>query len=595
MADSRSGKSASVGPVVFGLLSVAIGIVAGLGAVVFRGMIALFHNLLFFHHFSLSYDANVHTSASPWGLWVIAVPVLGAAGVVFLVKNFAPETKGPGVRQVMDASVYHKGVIRPVVAVIKAVASALSIGSGASLGREGPIIQIGASFGSTLAQWLRLSTWQRVTMVSAGAAGGIGATFNTPLGGILFAVELMLQEMSVRTIVPVILSTVTATYVGRLFFGDHPSFIIPRLQTFKFYMDQPLVFIAYIGLGVLLGGLSVLFIRSIYGFEDFWQRRIPGNYYLRHMTGMLIVGIMMYIMMVAFGHYYIQGVGYATVQDVLTSRLTLFGLLLLLFVLKLFATSLTLGSGASGGIFSPALFMGATFGAAYGIGLGWIFPEIASHAPAFAVAGMAGLVGGSTGAAIAAILMIFEMTSDYQVVIPMAITVAVAYMVRRMLLKESIYTLNLVRKGHYMPDALHTNVVLVKRAGDVMSEKVGAISGSNPIKQCAEVVGREPDISLYIISENDRIIGVITSEAILERLRRGDGRTPVRDHVRRDYVVVSEATTFRAVMERVKSVSASIVLVATRDDSQVAADIKGAITKDQIIGAVAGSLELYSD
>ena len=595
MAESKTAAASSVGPLVFSLLSVAIGIVAGLGAVVFRGLIALFHNLLFLKQFSFAYDANVHTSVSPWGIWVIAVPVVGAVGVAFLVKNFAPEAKGHGVPEVMDACYYNKGIIRPIVAVIKSVASALSIGSGGSIGREGPIIQIGASFGSTLGQKLRLSVWQRVAMIAAGAGGGIAATFNTPLGGILFALEIMLQEFSVRTIVPVIISTVTATYIGRLFFGDHPSFIIPQFDTFSLHMTQPAMFIAYIGLGLLVGLVSVVFIRSIYGFEDFFEKKVPGNYYTRHMSGMLIVGIMMYLMMKVYGHYYIEGVGYATVQDVLTGRLTLIGLLLLLFVLKLLSTSLTLGSGASGGIFSPSLFMGATLGGAYGIALGWIFPSMASHAPAFGVAGMAGVVGGATGAAIAAVVMIFEMTSDYQVAIPMAITVAVAYMVRRMLLAESIYTLKLVRRGHYMPDALQSNFIYLRRAGDLMQKNFVSIPARQTAAQFAEVASSEPGITRYLVSDEGRIVGTLTHDAILEALQQGRSKVTVGELAGSDHVIVSQSNKFYRVLDRMKASEASVALVASHDKAPTVADILGIITKENVADSIAGSLELFSD
>src|SRR5262245_26256549 len=215
-----------------GLLSfyawaVLIGVVGALGAVAFRALIAFFHNLLFLGEWSLVYDANVHTPPSPWGPFVILVPMLGAAGVVFLVGNFAPEAKGHGVPEVMDAIYYHKGVVRPVVALIKSLASALSIGSGGSVGREGPIIQIGASFGSPLGGLLRVPVWQRITLIAAGGGAGMAATFNTPIGGVLFAVEIMLHEVSARTLIPVTIATATASYVGRLCFGDHPSFIIP--------------------------------------------------------------------------------------------------------------------------------------------------------------------------------------------------------------------------------------------------------------------------------------------------------------------------------------------------------------------------------
>ncbi len=304
----------------FSLLAVLIGGVAGMGAVAFRALIALFHNLLFLRTFSITYDANLHTPASPWGPLVILVPVVGALGVVFLVKNFAPEAKGHGVPEVMDAIYYNKGVIRPVVAVIKSLASALSIGSGGAIGREGPIIQIGSSFGSTLGQLMRVPLWQRITLVAAGAGAGIAATFNTPVGGVLFAVEIMMHEVSVRTLVPVAISTATATYVGRMFFGPHPSFVIPGFETPYFHLTDPAVLLTYVGLGILMGLVSALYIKSIYGFEDFFEKRVKGGYYVRHMSGMLVVGVMMYVLFRLFGHYYVEGVGYATVQDVLSGE-----------------------------------------------------------------------------------------------------------------------------------------------------------------------------------------------------------------------------------------------------------------------------------
>ena len=236
--------------------SVVVGVVSALGAVAFRGLIALIHNLLFLGQWSFTYDANVHTPPGPWGPFVILVPVLGAAGVAFLVSHFAPEAKGHGVPEVMDAIYYNKGVIRPIVAVIKSLASALSIGSGGSVGREGPIVQIGSSFASSLGQYLRLPVWQRVTLIAAGAGAGIAATFNTPIGAVLFAVEIILHEVSARTLVPVTIATVTASYLGRLVFGDHPSFVIPSLEVAEPHTTELLVLLLYPVLGVLLGLVS---------------------------------------------------------------------------------------------------------------------------------------------------------------------------------------------------------------------------------------------------------------------------------------------------------------------------------------------------
>ena len=338
-------------------MSIVFGLVAGIGAVAFRALIGLLHNLLFLGKFSAAYNANVHTPPSPWGPFVILVPAIGAVGVAFLVKNFAPEAKGHGVPEVMDAVYQRRGVIRPVVSVVKALASSLSIGSGASIGREGPIIQIGASFGSTLGQWLRLPIWQRITLIAAGAGGGIGATFNTPVGGVLFAIEIILHEVSARTLVPVITATATATYVGELFFGTHPSFSVPALEKPLVLLANPIMLVAFAAFGVVAGLVSTVFIRSIYGCEAFFEKYVKGGYYVQHVVGMLVVGSLIYALMYNFGHYFVQGVGYATIQDVLSGfRYPLFMLLARCLPAKLLATSLTLGSGASGGVFSPAMF-----------------------------------------------------------------------------------------------------------------------------------------------------------------------------------------------------------------------------------------------
>jgi CIC family chloride channel protein len=322
MEKNEAAKGKSLGLLSFSLLSVLIGVIAGLGAAVFRDLIAFFHNLLFLGKLSLVYDVTVHTPQSPWGRFVILVPVVGALGVAFLVTNFAPEAKGHGVSEVMDAIYYKKGVIRPIVALIKSLASALSIGSGGAIGREGPIIQIGSSFGSSVGQILKMPVWQRITLIAAGAGGGIAATFNTPIGGVLFAVEIMLHEVSARTLIPVAISTAAATYLGRLLFGSYPSFVIPSFQTPYFHLTHPFVLAFYVGLGVIMGICSTLFIRSIYGFEDFFDKRVRGNYYSRHMTGMFLVGIIMYILTATQGHYYIEGVGYSTVQTILTGALS---------------------------------------------------------------------------------------------------------------------------------------------------------------------------------------------------------------------------------------------------------------------------------
>src|SRR5579863_6052741 len=217
------------GLVFLSCLALITGLITGFGAIFFRGLIAAIHNLFFLGTFSVHYDANIFDPPSPWGIFIILVPVIGGMVVTALVTNFAPEARGHGVPEVMDAIYYKEGVIRPIVAVVKSIASAFSIGSGAAVGREGPIIQIGASLGSSIGQILSLEPWQRITLVGAGAGAGIAATFNTPIGGVMFAIELMMPEVSVRTFLPVAISTGTATFIGRYFLGPQPAFVVPSL------------------------------------------------------------------------------------------------------------------------------------------------------------------------------------------------------------------------------------------------------------------------------------------------------------------------------------------------------------------------------
>jgi CIC family chloride channel protein len=434
-------------------MAIATGVIAGIGAWAFRMLIGLVHNLLFLGQASFVYDANLHTAPGPWGLAVLLVPVAGAVAVAFLVGTFAPEAKGHGVPEVMDAIHFNQGHIRPRVAVVKSLASAISIGSGGSVGREGPIVQIGSAFGATLGQIIAMPIADRVTLIAAGAGAGIAATFNAPLGGVLFAVELLLVSIDARNLLLVTLATVTATYIGQLLLGTHPAFFIPVLEAPEFYLTRPLALLIFAVLGVLIGILSVAFIRGIYAMEDVFDT-IPGNYYTRHALGMACVGVMMVVLQHTAGHYYVQGVGYATILDVLLGTLTNPWLLLLLVVLKLAATSLSLGSGASGGVFSPALFVGATGGAAFGQLCLFLLPSVNVGIPTFAVAGMGASIGGTTGAVLTGIVMITEMTQDHSAILPLLISGSIAYAVRKALMDESIYTMKLLARGHIVAEGL---------------------------------------------------------------------------------------------------------------------------------------------
>jgi CIC family chloride channel protein len=594
MAPAKPGPAKPYGPISFLLLSIFVGVVAGLGAVVFRGLIAFFHNLLFLGTLSTVYDANVHTPASPWGPFIILAPVAGSVIVVFLVKNFAPEAKGHGVPEVIDAIHYQKGGIRPVVALIKSLASALSIGSGGSVGREGPIIQIGSAFGSTIGALLRMSPYERTILIAAGAGGGIAATFNTPVGGVLFAVELLLQEVSVRTLVPVAVATVTATYIGQVFFGAHPSFIIPSFETPFFHVADPVLLLSYVGLGGIIGLASTLLIKWIYLFEDYFETRIKGGYYSRHLLGMFLVGVIFCLCRYLFGHYYVEGVGYSTIQEILSGIKYPVYLLLLLFFLKLLATSLTLGSGGSGGIFSPSLFIGATLGCSYGLFLHLLFPKLAISPPAFAVAGMAGMVGGVTGAAMTAIVMTFEMTLDYSVILPMTITVALSYGVRKMLCRESIYTQKLARRGHLVPDALRATLIQVKCARDVMDDRFAVVPASTTVEEFVRhTLPEKPAIDNFLVSDDRRIVGLVTAGIARISLESGKGMQRLGDIAATNYLTVPEKMPIMTLFSKLFALEVSHVLVSPEGSIPSVDSVRGLITKERLAQFVAEATEQF--
>ncbi len=588
---------AGLGLIRMSLLAFMVGVVAGLGAYFFRELIGLVHNILFLGKLAFDYDANLFTPASPWGAGVILVPVIGAVIVTFLVVNFAPEARGHGVPEVMDANYYGEGRIRPIVALVKSLASAVAIGSGASVGREGPIVQIGSSFGSTLGQLIPMNPAQRIVLIAAGAGAGIAATFNTPIGGVLFAIELMLPEVSVTTFLPVAVATGTATFIGRIFFGTHPSFMVPPIVALP---DNPwwafVIVLLYIALGLIVGVAAAVYVRVLYAFED-WFERIKNNY-IRHCFGMLLVGLLIYGLYRGFGHYFVEGVGYATIEAILAGQLSFAGLLALLFICKLAATSLSLGSGSSGGIFSPSLFMGATIGAAFA-GFILIFaPGIPVNVPAFAMIGMGAMVGGATGAAMTAVTMIFEMTRDYGIVLPMILAVAVALGVRRMLSRENIYTLKLARRGHMIPKALQANMFLVRKAKDVMERNVAVVPAELGLNDFLLHHDHGAGMQHIVVTKGEHICGVVrVNTALRHGIAEAGADVAFGDIATHDFTLAREDDAAFDVIRRLWRRHAMMaIVVASRGGSYRLprpSDVIGVISKEHVADAVAGSIQVY--
>lgn len=275
------------------LLACCVGLMGGLGAILFRNLINFIHNLFFSVNISFIYNANTHTPITMFAIAIIFIPILGSLFVTFLTENFAPEAKGHGVPEAIYAIYYKHGKIRPIVALIKAITSAISIGTGGSVGREGPIIQIGSAFGSTLGQIISMPTSQRVLLIAAGAGAGIAATFNAPIGGLAFAIELMLVSINAISIGVVTIATVIATFISYQFFGDIPALASLNIIQTQNYNNFFITLLLLIPFGILIGIISASFIKSLYWFEDIFIALFK-NPYIRHMVGMGIVGCILY-------------------------------------------------------------------------------------------------------------------------------------------------------------------------------------------------------------------------------------------------------------------------------------------------------------
>ncbi|MEZ4503509.1 MAG: chloride channel protein [Dehalococcoidia bacterium] len=515
--------------VAYGLL---VGVISGLGAWGFRLVIGLVHNVLFEGRLDLAYDANSHTPLAPWGAGIVLVPVLGSFVVTFLTERFAREARGHGVPEVVDAIYYGGGVIRPVVAVVKALASAVSIGSGGSVGREGPIVQIGATFGSMLGQRRTLSVTDRQLLIAAGSAGGIAATFNAPLGGVLFAVELLLVRVNARSLLVVGVATGVGVAVANVLLGSNLAFSVLSLETIASISVTPADGALLLVVGVLTGGIATAFIFGLYWTESRFERGF-GNRYAAHAAGMLIVGLVIYGFARWLGHYSVQGVGYASITDILQGDQTAVGVLIALLAGKLLVTELTLGSGASGGVFSPSLFMGAAAGGALGHALAGA--GVGTDPSLLAVAGMAGVVAGATGAVLTAVVMIGEMTGDFGATLPLILVAITANGVRTLVTPTTIYSEKLRRRGRWAPVGLQALAIDAVRARDLVdarrspselehdAPRVGGNASLFEVTLALEEEGRG-----VVVTEGDAEIGVVTRESLAAAVRRLEGASSLR-------------------------------------------------------------------
>jgi CIC family chloride channel protein len=411
------------------VLAVAVGVMTGFGS---AGFILLLRALTQYARGPVASALNMFGPAN-----LVLLPAIGGLLGGPLIQRFAREARGHGVPEVMTALATRGGRIRKRVAAVKIAASGFTIGFGGAAGREGPMVQIGATLGSAVAQLARLGPRNIRTLVACGAAGGIAATFNAPIAGALFSVEVLLGRFHADFLL-VLLTSLSSCMVTRHYLGDYPAFVVPAYE-----LASPAELPLYFVLGLLLGVAAVFYVRLLYRAEDVFESwRFPES--LKPAAGGLLVGLIL--------RFYPQvyGTGFPAIESALWVRLS-WSVLVGLFVAELLANTATLGSGGSGGVFAPGLYMGAMLGGAFGMGVHALYPGWTGGSGAYAMVGMAAFFAAAAKAPTTALLILFEMTNDYRIMLPlMTATVGSVYVSHR-LLRHSIYTLKLHRRGIRFP------------------------------------------------------------------------------------------------------------------------------------------------
>jgi CIC family chloride channel protein len=483
------------------LMAIIIGALGGYGAVGFRWLIIFFQGIFFGDDgggfLGLLMDL-------PWYKKLIP-PIVGGAIVGPLVYFFAKEAKGHGVPEVMEAVALNGGIIRKRVVLIKSLASAICLGSGGSAGREGPIVQIGSAIGSACGQIAGVSADRMRTLVGCGAAAGIAATFNAPIAGAMFALEIVLGEFGIATFSPIVVSSVMATIISRMYLGDYPAFIVPHYALVSAW-EIPL----YMLLGVISGVVGIAFTVFLYKTEDLFDAvKLPD--YTKAAVGGLLIGVIG----IFFPHIF--GVGYDSSGLALLERLSFIMVFALIF-LKILATSLTIGSGGSGGIFAPSLFIGSMTGGAFGYIVHSLLPNITATSGAYSLVGMGAVVAGATHGPLSGMLILFEMTGDYKIILPLMLSCIISNIMATHIKKGSIYTLKLFRRGVDIEAGREVNIMKSLLVKDVMTREVETVSENMSLEKLLSSTISSKYSSFPIVDGKGLLTGIVTFQDFKEIL-----------------------------------------------------------------------------
>ncbi len=532
--------------VVLGGAALLVGLTSGAGVWLFKRLIDLAHWLAF---------DLLAANLSAWGAWtVILAPVLGGLCVGLIAYYLIGEERHHGVAGIMESVALAGGRLRYGRIPAKAVASALSIGSGASVGPEDPSVQIGANLGSFFGQKLKLSDERVRSLVAAGAAGGIAAAFNAPIAGVFFAQEIILGEFSGNTFGVVVLAAVISAVFTQAVSGVQPAFPVPG-YAFNSAWELPL----YLGLGLLAGPISALYIRALYWAHDFFHAwHVPR--WVKPAAAGLAVGVVGIFLPGVFG------VGYDTIGNILGGQLPAIPLLLALLIAKLILTPVSIGGGFQGGVFAPSLFLGAALGAIYGLIARQLFPGLNITPPAFAMVGMAAVLAGAVHAPLTAIVLLFEMTNDYRIILPLMFAVVVSLLISKRLQSDSVYALGLARKGIRLERGRDVEVLEAITVSEVMQPETTGLRESESVTAASERLIQTRHHGLPVLDQNDELVGILTMQDIDKAQAEGEvTNLSVGQICTRDLLVVHPDETIGTALRRLSTRDVGRLPVVGRD------------------------------
>jgi len=508
VGDVKMAEPAQFRMVLMSFLAAGIGLLAGLIAYVLYKLIGLFTNIFFYHRFVAEFMSARHNQL---GFWVIPIPVIGGIIVGFMAKYGTPKIKGHGIPEAMEAVLVNRSRIQPRVAILKPLSAAIAIGTGGPFGAEGPIIQTGGAFGSLVGQAVHTTASERKVLLACGAAAGMSATFNTPIAGVILAIELLLFEFKARSFIPLVIASTLATAVHMQLLGAGPMF---KVSAMDFGIPRALPF--YLVLGMVCGLAAVGFSKLLYWTEDQFEK-LPVDELWWPAIGALGLGIIGYFVP------RVLGVGYDTIGDILNANLA-WKLLLVVMLAKAVALVISLGSGTSGGLLAPMFMSSAAMGGIFAMGVDRIFPAANLSAGAFALVAMGAVFGAASRATFAFIIFAFEITRDYNSVLPLMLVSVIADGIAMLLMpRASIMTEKLARRGLHIHQDYEADVLQQMRVAETMDQEVPKIPADMKISELSDrIARRDPEVSrhqgMVILDTAGKLAGVITRGDVLRAL-----------------------------------------------------------------------------